>query len=148
MALTAGTKLGPYEIVGLLGAGGMGEVYRAKDTRLERTVAIKILPEALSSDSDRLQRFNFARCSRKLTKSCIRTVLAKVSAPILTLIIDQESNSRGAGLFRRRVDRRRVDEITGANQHFGRAGSEFAAERHRLLDRRLGTYLIKQIPQN
>src|SRR2546422_4300672 len=57
MALTSGTKLGPYEIVAPLGAGGMGEVYRARDTRLERTVAIKILPAAFSSDADRLQRF-------------------------------------------------------------------------------------------
>src|SRR5437588_9077298 len=57
MTLAPGTKLGPYEILAPLGAGGMGEVYRARDTRLERTVAIKILPEAFSSDSDRLQRF-------------------------------------------------------------------------------------------
>src|SRR6266487_5150388 len=57
MALTAGTKLGPYEVLGALGAGGMGEVYRALDTRLERTVAIKILPEQLSSDPVRKQRF-------------------------------------------------------------------------------------------
>ncbi len=56
MLLTAGWKLGPYEIVGPLGAGGMGEVYRARDTRLERTVAIKILLR-LSSDSGRRQRF-------------------------------------------------------------------------------------------
>ena len=55
--LNAGTKLGPYEIQSSLGAGGMGEVYRARDTRLERTVAIKILPAAFSSDADRLQRF-------------------------------------------------------------------------------------------
>jgi Tol biopolymer transport system component len=52
-----GTKFGPYEIVGLLGAGGMGEVYRARDTRLHRDVAIKILPAALSNDPDRLHRF-------------------------------------------------------------------------------------------
>src|SRR5271157_1509516 len=57
MALSPGTKLGPYEIVAPLGAGGMGEVYRARDTRLERTVAIKLLPAALSANSDRLQRF-------------------------------------------------------------------------------------------
>jgi len=57
MGLTAGTKLGPYEIQSPLGAGGMGEVYRARDTRLERTVAIKILPKEMSNDSVRKQRF-------------------------------------------------------------------------------------------
>jgi eukaryotic-like serine/threonine-protein kinase len=57
MNLTSGTKLGPYEIVGLLGAGGMGEVYRARDSRLKRDVAIKVLPQALSLDADRLRRF-------------------------------------------------------------------------------------------
>jgi predicted ATPase/serine/threonine protein kinase len=56
-ALTAGTKLGPYEIIAALGAGGMGEVYRARDTHLGRTVAIKILPAAFSADQDRLHRF-------------------------------------------------------------------------------------------
>ncbi|HZW80762.1 MAG TPA: WD40 repeat domain-containing serine/threonine protein kinase [Candidatus Deferrimicrobiaceae bacterium] len=57
MNLTSGTKLGPYEIVSLLGAGGMGEVYRARDSRLKRDVAIKVLPQALSLDADRLRRF-------------------------------------------------------------------------------------------
>ncbi len=57
MNLPSGTKLGPYEIVSLLGAGGMGEVYRARDSRLRRDVAIKVLPQALSLDSDRLRRF-------------------------------------------------------------------------------------------
>src|SRR3979411_2019767 len=57
MALTSGTKLGPYEIQSPLGAGGMGEVYRARDTRLHRSVAIKILSAAFSADSDRLDRF-------------------------------------------------------------------------------------------
>jgi len=57
MALRSGTKLGPYEIQSPLGAGGMGEVYRARDTRLERDVAIKVLPEALADDADRLRRF-------------------------------------------------------------------------------------------
>jgi Tol biopolymer transport system component len=57
MALDSGTKLGPYEIQSLLGAGGMGEVYQARDTRLNRSVAVKVLPSAFSSDSDRLHRF-------------------------------------------------------------------------------------------
>src|SRR5580700_2462661 len=57
MSLTSGTRLGPYEIVAPLGAGGMGEVYRARDTRLGRDVAIKVLPEALANDADRLRRF-------------------------------------------------------------------------------------------
>jgi len=56
MALTSGTKLGPYEIISPLGAGGMGEVYRAKDTRLDRTVAIKVLPSHLSSNPELKQR--------------------------------------------------------------------------------------------
>src|SRR6516162_10072169 len=57
MPLASGTRLGPYEIVERLGAGGMGEVYRARDTRLERTVAIKILPQEISADPVRKQRF-------------------------------------------------------------------------------------------
>lgn len=57
MPLTSGTKLGPYEIQSAIGAGGMGEVYRARDTRLNRDVAIKILPASFSADPDRLQRF-------------------------------------------------------------------------------------------
>ena len=57
MALTSGTKLGPYEIQSPLGAGGMGEVYRAKDSRLGREVAIKVLPESMARDAERLRRF-------------------------------------------------------------------------------------------
>ena len=57
MALKTGTQLGPYEIMAPLGAGGMGEVYRARDTRLDRSVAIKVLPERLANDADARQRF-------------------------------------------------------------------------------------------
>ena len=58
MPLTPGTKLGPYEISSALGAGGMGEVYRAQDTRLDRTVAIKVLPAHLSDNAELKQRFD------------------------------------------------------------------------------------------
>ncbi len=57
MPLQPGTTLGPYEIQAPLGAGGMGEVYKARDTRLDRTVAIKVLPEHVASDPDLKQRF-------------------------------------------------------------------------------------------
>jgi serine/threonine protein kinase len=57
MALTIGTQLGSHEITGLLGKGGMGEVYRARDLKLKREVAIKILPEQFSTDPDRMSRF-------------------------------------------------------------------------------------------
>ena len=57
MSITTGTKLGPYEILSPAGAGGMGEVYRARDTRLDREVAVKVLPAHLSENSDFRQRF-------------------------------------------------------------------------------------------
>ncbi|MGH9658046.1 MAG: protein kinase domain-containing protein, partial [Bryobacteraceae bacterium] len=57
MPLTPGAHLGPYEILAAIGAGGMGEVYRARDTRLDRTVAIKVLPEHISKRDDARQRF-------------------------------------------------------------------------------------------
>src|SRR6478736_7007523 len=57
MTVSTGSRLGPYEILAQIGAGGMGEVYRAKDARLKRDVAIKVLPAAFSQDADRLRRF-------------------------------------------------------------------------------------------
>ena len=57
MPLSAGVRLGPYVVEAPLGAGGMGEVYRARDTRLGRDVAIKVLPEAFAADPDRVRRF-------------------------------------------------------------------------------------------
>ncbi len=57
MALSSGTRLGHYNVTSLLGEGGMGEVWQARDTKLDRDVALKVLPEAFTSDPDRLARF-------------------------------------------------------------------------------------------
>ncbi len=57
MTLTPGTTLGPYEVLSAIGAGGMGEVYKSRDTKLDRDVALKILPDAFVNDTERLARF-------------------------------------------------------------------------------------------
>ena len=57
MPLSVGARLGPYEVVSAIGAGGMGDVYKARDTRLDRDVAIKVLPDAFARDASRLARF-------------------------------------------------------------------------------------------
>src|SRR5579864_5373890 len=75
MPLSAGTRLGAYEILTAIGAGGMGEVYRARDTRLDRTVAIKILPETLAADAHFRERFDReARALSRLDHAHICTV--------------------------------------------------------------------------
>ncbi|MGA9353556.1 MAG: protein kinase [Terriglobales bacterium] len=75
MTLASGTKLGPYDIESLLGAGGMGEVYRARDARLNRPVAIKVLPKSFSADADRLQRFTLeARAAAALNHPNILSI--------------------------------------------------------------------------
>src|SRR6266568_3826122 len=67
MALTAGARLGPYEILAPIGAGGMGEVYRGRDTRLDRDVAVKVLLSGFATDPDRLRRFEAeARAASRL----------------------------------------------------------------------------------
>src|SRR5438477_610300 len=82
MAITIATQLGSHEITGLLGRGGMGEVYQARDTKLKREVAIKILPDEFSRDHDRLSRFQREA-----------EVLASLNNPHIAAIYDlQESN--------------------------------------------------------
>jgi dipeptidyl aminopeptidase/acylaminoacyl peptidase len=88
MTLNAGSSIGPYEVVGPLGAGGMGEVYRARDIRLNRQVAIKVLPEALSSDRDRLRRFEKeARSASALNHPNIVTIYEVGSADSTSYIV-------------------------------------------------------------
>jgi len=86
VAISAGARLGPYEILAAIGAGGMGEVYRAKDPRLGRDVAIKVLPASLSSDPDRLKRFaQEARAAGVLNH------------PNITIVYDIGTDDGGAG---------------------------------------------------
>src|ERR1700730_48768 len=87
MTLSAGSRLGPYEIVSPLGAGGMGEVYRARDSRLGREVAIKVLPAALASDPERLKRFEReARSASSLNHPNIVTIYDIGSADAVSYI--------------------------------------------------------------
>jgi serine/threonine protein kinase len=89
MPLPAGKKLGPYEVLAPLGAGGMGEVYRARDSRLDRIVAIKILPPELSNDADRVSRFEReARAASALNHPAIVSIydIARVdSASVIVM---------------------------------------------------------------
>src|SRR6266436_5053891 len=88
MSLGAGTRFGPYEIVALLGAGGMDEVYRARDTKLEREVALENLPDTFASDPDRLARF---------TREA--QTLAALNHPNIAHIhgLEESSSSTGSG---------------------------------------------------
>ena len=96
MGLTAGTKLGPYEIQSLIGAGGMGEVYRARDTRLQRDVAIKVLPSSLANDQERLRRFEQeARAVAALNHPNLLTVFDVGTAPIAQEGADGSAASSG-----------------------------------------------------
>ena len=103
MALAAGTRLGPYEILAPLGAGGMGEVYRARDSRLERDVAIKVLPEHLAQDPAARERFE--REAKAVAALSHPNILAihdfgtegQVSFAVMELLEGETLRSRQAG---------------------------------------------------
>src|SRR3954452_1332982 len=87
MALQPGTRLGPYQILGKLGEGGMGEVYRARDSKLKRDVAIKVLPEAFARDPERLARFEREA-----------EVLATLNHPNIAAVYGFEESADGNGI--------------------------------------------------
>ena len=112
MSLTAGTRLGPYEIVSALGAGGMGEVYRARDTRLKRDVALKILSESFASDPDRLARFQREA-----------EVLATLNHPNIAAIHGLEESNGTRALVMELVDGETLaDGPVGARRYWRVAG--------------------------
>ncbi len=102
MAIAAGTRLGPYEVTALLGEGGMGQVWRARDSKLGRDVAVKILPAAVASDPDRLMRFE--REAR---------TLASLNHPNIAQIygIEESSGTMALGC----LSRTRAAESVGSN---------------------------------
>ena len=94
MALAAGTHLGPYEILSPIGAGGMGEVWRAKDVRLGRMVALKVLPEDFLEDEERKQRFDReARTLATLNHPNIAAVFSFEEIPVLLPLLPATSSS-------------------------------------------------------
>ena len=137
MALSVGTRWGPYEVLAPLGAGGMGEVYRARDTRLNRDVALKILPELFAVDPDRLARFkreaqvlaslnhpNIAAIYGLEEADGVRAlVLEMVEGPTLAEVIERAQGSR---LTAQGPDTTQRDSATG--QKPGRARGQSAAE--------------------
>ena len=90
MAIPGGTRLGVYEVVAQIGAGGMGEVYRARDTRLNRDVALKVLPEAFARDSERMARFEReAKVLASLNHPNIAAIYGlEESGPISALVME------------------------------------------------------------
>src|SRR5208337_321671 len=94
MTLTIGTKLGPYEIVAPLGAGGMGEVYRARDSKLGREVALKVVPQAFAADAERMARFQREA-----------QVLASLNHPNIAAIYGLEDSGGARALVMELVER-------------------------------------------
>jgi len=103
MTLQAGTRLGLYEIVSLLGAGGMGEVYRARDTKLGRDVALKVLPQAFAIDAERMARFQREA-----------QVLASLNHPNIAAIYGLEESNGASALVMELVEGPTLAEVVGA----------------------------------
>src|SRR6266700_2281604 len=98
MALSAGTRLGPYEIIAPLGAGGMGEVYRARDSRLNRDVAIKTLPSGFADDPGRMARFEReAQLLAALNHSNIAMIFGIEEGALVMELVEGATLAEGIG---------------------------------------------------
>ena len=121
MRITIGTRLGPYEIVSRVGAGGMGEVWRARDSRIARDVAIKVLPESFAASDDRLRRFEQEA-----------RALSSLSHPHLCALYDvgelTQSGATSPYLVMELLEGETLREVPGGDSAFSAA----AAESHRL----------------
>ena len=107
MSLFPGARLGPYEILAPIGAGGMGEVWKARDTRLRREVAIKVLPNALSQDPDRLARFEQEA-----------KALASLNHPRIATIYGLEESVDGMALVMELVDGDTLKSPLPSRKHY------------------------------
>jgi len=117
MPLAPGSRLGPYEVISLLGTGSMGEVYRARDGRLERDVAVKILPGSVAGNPERLERFEReARALAKLSHPAILSIFdfGKSSETAYAVTELLEGETLRERLDREPLTRRRVVEIAAA----------------------------------
>jgi serine/threonine protein kinase len=118
MALTSGARVGPYEIVSPLGAGGMGEVYRARDSKLQREVAIKVLPDHLAADRERLARFEREA-----------QVLASLNHPHIAQIYGFEQSEHANALVLELVEGETLAERIGQRSAAtGRSAADRAAD--------------------
>jgi serine/threonine protein kinase len=121
MSLAPGVRLGPYEILTVIGAGGMGEVYRARDTRLNRDVAVKILPDVFAADADRVARFQHeAQVLASLNHSSIAQIHGREEAPSSTT----GQVSRGCSYWSLSIGRR-TDDYAGTQHVAGRHDAGF-----------------------
>src|SRR3954462_66294 len=100
MILAPGARLGPYEILSPIGAGGMGEVYRARDTRLKRDVAIKVLPEHFAKDPERLSRFQREA-----------ELLATLNHPNIAAVYGLEESDRGSAIVLELVEGETLEQV-------------------------------------
>ena len=123
MPLEPGVRLGPYEIAAQIGAGGMGEVYRATDTNLKRAVAIKVLPASVSGDPDRLARFQReAEVLAALNHPNIAAIYGLEKTPACTALVMELVEARGKRSFSGGVGAAVVGERVPDDQQTGTSG--------------------------